>query len=144
MLRTEGEVEPVLSPGQLLVREATVEPHATGAEAFDRLSDEVWHPAIMPHPASSMPLSGSALARSIHYRLAMPDEPAMNQRVREGKALAETLIGLAADDASARVAEQGFHAEVVPPGWLVAADLDPARIVLVTDEAGRVTRAWGG
>lgn len=68
----------------------------------------------------------------------------MNQRIREGNALAETLIGLAADEAAARVTKCGFHPEVIPPGWPVAADLDPGRVVLVTDESGTVTRAWGG
>jgi hypothetical protein len=40
--------------------------------------------------------------------------------------------------------EKGFYAEVIPPGWLVPADLSPERIVLVTDESGLVTSAWGG
>jgi hypothetical protein len=79
-----------------------------------------------------------------HYRFAMQDDAAMKQRIREGNALATTLIGLSADAASDRVEEKGFHAEVITPGWLVAADLIPGRIVLVTDESGLVIRAWGG
>jgi hypothetical protein len=53
VLWTEGEHEPVLDPRHLLVREATVESHSAGAKASDRLGDEVWHTAIMPHEPHS-------------------------------------------------------------------------------------------
>ena len=72
------------------------------------------------------------------------DEADLNQRVREGNAIAATLVGLTADEASDRVKGQGFVPQVIPPGRLVTADLARHRIRLVVDESGVVTRAWRG
>lgn len=72
------------------------------------------------------------------------DEADLKQRLREGNAVAATLVGLTADEASDRVRDQGFVPQVIPPGHLVTADLAPHRIRLAVDESGVVTRAWGG
>ena len=72
------------------------------------------------------------------------DETDLNQRLRAGNAIAATLVGLTADEASDRVEDEGFVPQVIPPGYLVTADLAPHRIRLVVDESGVVTRAWGG
>jgi hypothetical protein len=72
------------------------------------------------------------------------DDAEFEERLREASALAETLVGLTVEEATELIAERGFRAEVVPPGWLVPADLDARRIVLVPDDAGVVTRASGG
>ena len=75
----------------------------------------------------------------------MPDdETDLAQRLRAGNAIAATLVGLTADEASDRVQDQGFVPQVIPPGHLVTADLAPHRIRLAVDESGVVTRAWGG
>jgi hypothetical protein len=77
--------------------------------------------------------------------MAVPeDEPELHQRLREGNAIAATMVGLTADEASDRVKDKGFAPQVIPPGSLVTADLDPDRIRLAVDESGVVTRAWGG
>jgi hypothetical protein len=72
------------------------------------------------------------------------DDAHLEQRLREGNAIAATLVGLTADEASDRVQDQGFVPQVIPPGHLVTADLAPHRIRLAVDESGVVTRAWGG
>lgn len=74
----------------------------------------------------------------------MFDKAELDERLRGASALAETVVGLTVEAATDLIAERGYRAEVVPPGWLVPADLDAGRIVLVTDDAGEVTRAWGG
>ncbi len=72
------------------------------------------------------------------------DEADLHQRLRDGNALAATLVGLTADEASDRVKARGFAPQVIPPGHLVTADLAPHRIRLAVDESGVVIRAWGG
>ncbi len=75
----------------------------------------------------------------------MPEDDAdLSRRLREGNALAETLPGLTVAEASDRVEDQGFVAQVIPPGYLVTADLALHRIRLAVDESGVVTRAWCG
>ena len=75
----------------------------------------------------------------------VPDDAAdLNQRLRQGNAIAATLVGLTAADASYRVEEKGFVPQVIPPGHLATADLAPHRIRLAVDESGVVTRAWAG
>jgi Potato inhibitor I family len=65
-------------------------------------------------------------------------------RLREGNAIAATLIGLTAAEASDQIEKEGYVPNVIPPGYVVTADLAPHRIRLVIDESGVVTRAWGG
>jgi hypothetical protein len=72
------------------------------------------------------------------------DETDLAQRLRAGNAIAATLVGLTAAEASERVEESGFVPQVIPPGRLVTADVAPHRIRLVVDESGVVTRAWAG
>lgn len=63
----------------------------------------------------------------------------------EASALAGTLVGLASDDAVARVTAGGFDADLVPPGTTaVTMDFRPRRIRLFVDVGGRVARATGG
>jgi Potato inhibitor I family len=72
------------------------------------------------------------------------DEPDLNERLRAGSAVAATLVGLTAAQASDRVEASGFVPQVIPTGHLVTADVAPRRIRLVVDESGVVTRAWAG
>jgi len=72
------------------------------------------------------------------------DETDLDQRLSAGNAIAATLVGLTAAEASERVEESGFVPQVIPPGRLVTADVAPHRIRLVVDESGVVTRAWAG
>jgi hypothetical protein len=72
------------------------------------------------------------------------DEADFDQRLRDANAIAATVVGLTAAEASDRVEDQGFVPQVIPPGALVTADLVAHRIRLAVDEAGVVTRAWGG
>ena len=65
-------------------------------------------------------------------------------RFREGTAIAATLIGLTAADASERIEGKGYVPNVIPPGYAVTADLAYHRIRVVIDESGVVTRAWCG
>lgn len=71
-------------------------------------------------------------------------EQDFDERLREGAAIAATLVGLTAAEASDRVTQQGFFPQVVPPGSVVTADLASDRIRLAVDESGVVTRAWAG
>jgi hypothetical protein len=72
------------------------------------------------------------------------DDADLSQRLREGNAIAATLPGLTVAEASDLVEDQGFVAQVTPPGYLVTADLALHRIRLAVDESGVVTRAWCG
>lgn len=89
-----------------------------------------------------MPLSASPERPRVH--LVDEQSARINQRIEEGNSLAKTLVGMHADEATERIQNAGFKSEVIPPGFLIAADLAPDRIRLLTDEAGTVTRAWGG
>jgi len=74
----------------------------------------------------------------------MFDKIEFEERLRGASALAETVVGLTVEAATDLIAERGYRAELIPPGWLVPADLDAGRIVLVAGDAGEVTRAWAG
>ncbi len=76
--------------------------------------------------------------------MAVPEDDDLNQRLRAGNAIAATLVGLTAGEATDRVEDSGFVPQVIPPGRMVTADLAPHRIRLVVDDSGVVTRAWAG
>ena len=69
----------------------------------------------------------------------------LRERLQEGAALAETLIGLGRFDAVERVTTAGFHAEVIEPDmeWLTL-DLYFERVRIFVDDEGLVTQAEAG
>jgi hypothetical protein len=73
------------------------------------------------------------------------DDDLLAQRLRESNALAATLVGLTAEEASNLATAHGFQPQVIPPDrQVVTADLRSDRIRLLVDGSGVVTRAWGG
>jgi hypothetical protein len=71
------------------------------------------------------------------------DEP--EERLREARAIANTLAGLTGTEAVRRVAAAGFDAVMVGPEVeAVTADLVPGRIRLFVDRDAKVLRATAG
>jgi len=66
----------------------------------------------------------------------------VQQRLKVGAALAETLTGMTRSEAVERVAAAGFHPQVITPDVeAITADLRFDRVLIFVDAEGLVTRA---
>jgi hypothetical protein len=69
----------------------------------------------------------------------------LQQRRREGAALAETLTGMSRSEAAERVTAAGFHPQVITLDLeAITADLRVDRVRIFVDTEGRVIRAHAG
>jgi hypothetical protein len=66
----------------------------------------------------------------------------MQQRLKEGAALAETLAGMSRSEAVQSVTAAGFHPQVITPDVeAITADLRFDRVLIFVDAEGLVIRA---